>query len=155
MEFIEKTQIHDKDVLEIIKGWGSDIIVSRGKIYRTEDLEGILVYENQKIIGIGLYYIKNNECEIVLLESFMENKGIGSEIIERIKIIAKENNCKRIWVITTNNNINALKFYQKRGFCFSNIYINAMEESRKIKPEIPKEYGGIEIRDEIEFELKL
>ena len=56
MEFIEKTQIHDKDVLEIIKGWGSDIIVSRGKIYRTEDLEGILVYENQKIIGIGLYY---------------------------------------------------------------------------------------------------
>ena len=66
MEFIGKTQIDHKDVLEIIKGWDSDIIVSRGKIYRTEDLEGILVYENQKIIGIGPFCIKNNECEIVL-----------------------------------------------------------------------------------------
>jgi N-acetylglutamate synthase-like GNAT family acetyltransferase len=139
MEFISKEQIHNKDVLEIIKGWGSDIIVSRGKIHRTEDLDGVLVYENQKIIGLGLYYIKNNECEIVLLETFIENKGIGTQIIERIKIIAQENNCKRIWVITTNNNINAIKFYQKRGFHFTNIYINAMDESRKIKPEIPKE----------------
>jgi N-acetylglutamate synthase-like GNAT family acetyltransferase len=155
MEFIVKTQNHNYDVLEIIKGWGSDIIVSRGKIYRAEDLDGILVYESQKIIGLGLYYIKNNECEIVLLEIFVANKGFGTQIIEKIKIIAKENNCKRIWVITTNNNINALKFYQKRGFYFSNIYINAMEESRKIKPEIPKEYEGIEIRDEIEFEMKL
>jgi N-acetylglutamate synthase-like GNAT family acetyltransferase len=155
MEFIKKTNNEDKDVLEIIRGWGSDIIVSRGKVYRSEDLEGILVYEDNKIIGLGLYYIKNSECEIVLLETFIEKKGIGTQIIEEIKEVAKTNNCKRIFVITTNNNIGALKFYQKRGFNFSNIYINAMEESRKIKPEIPKEYGGIEIRDEIEFEMKL
>jgi GNAT superfamily N-acetyltransferase len=111
MEFINKAQNENKDVLEIIKGWGSDIVVSRGKIYRAEDLEGILVYENRKIIGLGLYYIINNKCEIVLLETFIENKGIGTQIIERIKIIAKTNNCRRIWIITTNNNINAIKFY--------------------------------------------
>jgi N-acetylglutamate synthase-like GNAT family acetyltransferase len=155
MEFINKTHKENEAVLEIIKGWGSDIIVSRGKTYRAEDLDGILVYENSKIIGLGLYYIKNNECEIVLLETFVENKGIGTQIIEKIKTIAKANDCKRLWVITTNNNINALKFYQKRGFYLSNIYINAMEESRKLKPEIPLEYDGIEIRDEIEFEMKL
>ena len=99
--------------------------------------------------------IKDNEYEIVLLETFIQNKGIGTKIIEKIKETAKTNNRKRIWLITTNSNINALRFYQKRGFHFSNIYINAMEESRKIKPEIPKEENGIEIRDEIEFELKI
>jgi ribosomal protein S18 acetylase RimI-like enzyme len=89
------------------------------------------------------------------LETFIQNKGIGTKIIEEIIEIAKINNCKRVWLVTTNNNINAIKFYQKRGFHISNIYINAMEEARKIKPEIPETYDGIEIRDEIEFELKV
>jgi ribosomal protein S18 acetylase RimI-like enzyme len=155
MEFIEKTQKENEVLLEIIKEWGSDIIVSRGNIYKAEDLDGILVYENKKIIGLGLYCIKNNECEIVLLETFVQNKGIGTKIIEKIKEIAKENNCKRIWLVTTNSNINAIKFYQKRGFNISNIYIKAMDKAREIKPEIPKinDENGIEIRDEIEFEI--
>ena len=129
------------------------MLVSRGKTYRAEDLDGILVYEEKKIIGLGLYYIKNNECEIVYMETFLQNKGIGTKIIERIKEIAKKNNCERIWLITTNENINALRFYQKRGFYFSNLYKNALEESRRIIPEIPKMEDGIEIRDEIEFEM--
>jgi GNAT superfamily N-acetyltransferase len=156
MEYIEKTENENKAVSEIIRGWGSDILVSRGKIYRAEDLDGILVYDNKKIVGLGLYDIKNYSCEIVLLETFVQNKGIGTRIIERIKEIAKTKNCERIWLITSNDNIDAIKFYQKKGFRIVNIYINAMEESRKIKPEIP--YIGnyeIPIRDEIEFELKM
>jgi ribosomal protein S18 acetylase RimI-like enzyme len=154
MEFVEKTQNDNKAVSDIIKEWGSDFLVTRGKKYKSENLDGILVYDKKKIIGLGLYYIKN-DCEIVLLETFVQNNGIGTKIIEKIKEIAKTNKCKRIWLITTNSNINALRFYQKRGFHFSNIYINAMEESRKIKPEIPKEENGIEIRDEIEFEMNI
>jgi len=103
---------------------------------------------------LGLYKIKN-DCEIVLLETFVQNKGIGSKIIEKIKKIAKTRNCKRVWLITSNENINAIRFYQKRGFHISNIYLNAMEEARKIKPEIPKIADGIEIRDEIEFEINI
>jgi ribosomal protein S18 acetylase RimI-like enzyme len=155
MEFIEKTHHDNKAVSEIIRGWGSDVIFSRGNIYKAEDLDGILVYDKEKIIGLVLYAIKNNGCEIILLETFVQNTGIGSGLIEKIKKIAKAKNCERIWLVTTNYNINALKFYQKRGFHISNIYINSMEEARKIKPEIPKAYDGIEIRDEIEFEMKI
>ena len=155
IEYREKTQNDNNAVLEIINGWGSDILVSRGKAHKAENLDGVLAYDNDKIIGLGLYYIKNN-CEIVLLETFIQNKGIGSKIIEKIIEIAKNRKCKRIWLVTTNSNINAIKFYQKRGFHISNIYINAMEEARKIKPEIPKiADNGIEIRDEIEFEYKI
>jgi len=155
MDYIQKTKEDNKVVSDIIKNWGSNILVTRGKCYTAENLDGILAYNKKEIIGLGLYYIKGNECEIVLLETFIQNKGIGTKIIEKIKETAKAKNCKRIWLITTNSNINALKFYQKRGFHFSNIYINAMEESRKIKPEIPKEENGIEIRDEIEFEMEI
>ena len=154
MEYIQKTQNDHKAVSEVIMGWGSDFLVSRGKKYRAEDLDGVLVYENNKIIGLGLYYIKE-DCEIVLLETFVQNRGIGTQIIERIKNIAKENMCERVWLITTNSNIDAIKFYQKRGFHISEIYKKAMEKSREIKPEIPLMADGIEIRDEIEFEILL
>ena len=154
MEFVQKTQNENKAISEIIKGWGCDFLVTRGKKYKAEDLEGILVYDNGKIIGLGLYYIKK-DCEIVLLETFVKNKGIGTQIIDKIKTVAKNKKCKRVWLITTNSNINAIRFYQKRGFIISNIYKNAMEKSRKIKPEIPKTEDGIEIRDEIEFEIKI
>jgi GNAT superfamily N-acetyltransferase len=154
MEYIEKKQNDNKAVSDIINGWGSDILVTRGNIYKADDLDGVLVYKNGKIIGLGLYKIKN-DCEIILLETFIQNKGIGSKIIERIKEIAKTKDCKRVLLITSNENINAIKFYQKRGFRISNIYINAMEEARKIKPEIPKIANGIEIRDEIEFEINI
>jgi ribosomal protein S18 acetylase RimI-like enzyme len=154
MKYIEKTQNDNKAVSKIINGWGSDILVARGNVYKVNDLDGVLVYENDKIIGLGLYTIKN-DCEIVLLETFIQNKGIGTKIIEKIKEIAKTNNCKKIWLITSNENINAIKFYQKRGFHISNIYLNAMEETRKIKPEIPKFSNGIEVRDEIEFEINI
>ena len=161
MEFIAKAQNDNNAVLDIIKGWGSDILVTKGKIHRVQDLDGILVYDNGKIIGLGLYKINNpltrikKDCEIVLLETFIQNQGIGTQIIERIKEIAKTKKCRRLWLITSNENINAFRFYQKRGFHISNIYKNAMERSRKIKPEIPKMENGIAIRDEIEFEIKL
>jgi N-acetylglutamate synthase-like GNAT family acetyltransferase len=156
MEYIEKTEKDNKAVSEIIKGWGSDILVSKGKTYKTEDLDGILTYDNNKIIGLGLYYIKNNECEIVLLETFLQNKGIGTQIIEKIKEVAKIKNCKRIWLITSNDNIDAIKFYQRKGFNIANIYKNAMDKSRELKPSIPL-IGNYEIpiRDEIEFEIKI
>ena len=155
MEFVEKTEKDNQAVSEIIKGWGSDILVSRGTIHKAQDLDRILAYGKEKIVGIGLYYIKN-DCEIVLLETFIQNKGVGTQIIDKIKEIVKHKKCKRIWLVTTNSNINAIHFYQKRGFKISNIYIKAMEEARRIKPEIPKfAENGIEIRDEIEFEMIL
>ena len=156
MDFIQKTEKNNIIVSKIIKEWGSEIIVTRGKSYKAEDLDGILVYNKDKLIGIGLYYIKDSECEIVLLETFIQNKGIGTQIIEKIREITKKNNCSRLWLITTNDNIDAIKFYQRKGFLIKNIYINAIEESRRIKPQIPLIGNyGIPIKDEIEFEIKI
>lgn len=59
----------------------------------------------------------------------------------------------RIWLITTNDNLNALGFYQKRGFRIKAVYPGAVDEARRIKPEIPlAASNGIPIRDEIELE---
>jgi ribosomal protein S18 acetylase RimI-like enzyme len=55
-----------------------------------------------------------------------------------------------------NDNLHALRFYQKRGFVLVALHRNALEASRKLKPEIPLVgIDGIPIRDEIELELVL
>ena len=70
--------------------------------------------------------------------------------------IAIQSNCTRLWLITTNDNIPALIFYQNRGFNLVAIHKNALEFSRRLKPEIPMiGLDGIPIRDEIELEMML
>ena len=63
---------------------------------------------------------------------------------------------KRLVVITTNDNIGAIRFYQKRGFDMVKLYRGALERSRKLKPQIPLiGENEIPLRHEIEFERKL
>jgi len=90
------------------------------------------------------------------MNSLVEGKGIGSALIDAVKSVAATAGCKRLWLITTNDNTNAMHFYQKRGFQLVAVHRNAMEKSRLLKPEIPlTNHDGIPIRDEIELEMVL
>ena len=140
----------------LIEHWFSTNIISRGKIIDGTSLDGFIAYYNNEIVGLVTYLISNDECEILSLDSLKENNGIGTLLLEKVINKAKEKKCKKIFLITTNDNIYALSFYQKRGFTFSNIYIDSMKNSRALKPEIPIiGYNNIPIRDELELEIKL
>lgn len=90
------------------------------------------------------------------LDSLRESQGIGTALMEAVKKVALEAGCCRIWLITTNDNLHALRFYQKRGFVLVAVHRGAVTASRKIKPEIPlMGADGIPIRDEIELERDL
>jgi N-acetylglutamate synthase-like GNAT family acetyltransferase len=148
----------DRDkALDIVKRWGGDFVVSRGRIsYPHKGAGFVLMDDNNDVTGLATYEINNNECELTLIEVFDKNKGNGSALLEKVKRTAKEAGCKRLWLITTNNNIEAKKFYQNRGMILKAVHKDAMKESRRIKPSIPeKDENGVEIRDEIEFEVLL
>lgn len=107
-------------------------------------------------MGLLTYNIENEECEIITLNSLIENIGIGTYLLRSLESFMQSKKVKRIWVITTNDNLDALRFYQKKGFRIKAIYTDAIKESRKLKPEIPiLGFYDIEIRDEIEIEKKL
>lgn len=144
-------------VTDFVTGsWGAPIMVTKGKIHHMDKLPGFIAEENDNIIGLITYSIINGECEIVSLDSLSENKGIGSSLIELVIKRALEEKCRRVWLITTNDNTKAIRFYQKRGFDMAAFYHNSVERSRKIKPEIPKTGNdGIPILHEIEMEYKL
>ena len=131
----------------------TQVVFSIGKFHYAE-LEGFAVMdENDKITGMVTYKVMNQQCEIISLNSEHEKQGVGSSLLYVIENIAKEKNCHSIKAITTNDNLQALKFFQKRGYVISDIVRNAVEESRKTKPEIPfYSTDGIPIRDEIILE---
>ena len=133
--------------------WGSPEMVTSSGIYDCSALDGItVVNEEDNIIGLITYIIKDKECEIISLDSMEEGKGIGTSLVQEVENLAIKNNCKILKLITTNDNLLALKFYQKRGFILSKIINNAVERARKLKPEIPLiGNDGIPIRDEIEL----
>ncbi|MBU9723039.1 MULTISPECIES: GNAT family N-acetyltransferase [Bacillaceae] len=133
--------------------WGSSKMVISSGIYDCSTLDGfIILNEEDKIIGLITYIFKEKECEIISLDSIEEGKGIGTHLVQAVENLAINRKCKLVKLITTNDNLRALKFYQKRGFILSQIINDAVEKARKIKPEIPFiGNDGIPIRDEIEL----
>ena len=139
-----------------IDNWFSTDMSVRGEIIDGTKLDGFLLQEESTIIGLVTYTFFKDVCEIVSIDSKRENIGIGSALLKEVEKVAIDNNCKKIRLITTNDNMRALQFYQKRGYCLTKLYPNAMEEVRKIKPNVP-ELGdnGIPLRDELELEKEL
>ncbi|UTR10091.1 GNAT family N-acetyltransferase [Evansella sp. LMS18] len=133
--------------------WGSPEMVISSGVYDCSELDGFAVLNDEgEITGLITYIMKDSECEIISLDSVEEGKGIGTSLVQAAEKLAVEKNCERLRLITTNDNLPALKFYQKRGFILSRIINNAVEKARKIKPEIPLiGNDGIPIRDEIEL----
>jgi len=147
-------QSNHKWAMDLIKEvWISTKIVLRGKVHDTNELPGIIAIHKNHRVGLLIYNIISDECEIVSLNSLKENIGIGTALLKEIERISTIKGCKRLSVITTNDNIDALRFYQKRDFKIAAIHLNALEQSRRLKPEIPfLGSNDIEIRDEIELE---
>ncbi|XBO85839.1 GNAT family N-acetyltransferase [Bacillus licheniformis] len=133
------------------KHWGSPDMVNSHGTFRCDELEGFAVTDEKgDIKGLITYFIAGNECEVVSLDSIAENKGIGSLLLKEVERVSQRKQCKSIKLITTNDNMRALMFYQKRGYTLAELYVNAVEKARKIKPAIPfAADNGIPIRDEI------
>lgn len=163
MSAFEIRPLEDKDrnwVAEFLdEHWGSTRVVSRGKVHLAHLLPGFVALQKGDVVGLLLYRVEEDDTrsiEIVTLDSLKPRKGIGTALVNAVREAAKAAGYKRIWLITTNDNLNALKFYQKRGFALAAVYPNALEQSRKLKPQIPLVgMDGIPLRDEIELEMRL
>ena len=147
--------------------WGTTQIVSRGKAVYGHLLPGFMaerggaaaeddISEEDAVaenIGLITVHIGEKECEITTLDSLDESMGVGSALVEAVEIWAQEAGIERLWLVTTNDNLEALKFWQKRGYELVSVHRNAIADARRIKPQIPiTGLNGITIRDEIELE---
>jgi GNAT superfamily N-acetyltransferase len=77
-------------------------------------------------------------------------------LLGAVEEVARAQGCRRLRLVTTNNNLRALLFYQRAGFRLVALMPGAVEESRKLKPSIPElDAAGLPISDELHLELPL
>lgn len=139
--------------------WGSPKIVSRGKMHNAAKLPRFVARDiSNKLVGLVVYRIdeQDNNCELVAIATKIRSEGIGSQLLKKVEKVALKKKCPRIWLITLNDNIEAAAFYIKKGYRLVAVHIDALEESRKLKPQLPKVgKHGITLMDEWEFEKEL
>ncbi|MFQ5805821.1 MAG: GNAT family N-acetyltransferase [Phycisphaerae bacterium] len=140
----------------LVKRWHSTEIVTRGRTHRADRLPGFVAEVERQPVGLLTYHITAGQCEIVSLDSLRAGSGIGTALLDAVRAAARVAGCRRMWLITTNDNRAALRFYQKRGWRLVAIHRDALAEARRLKPEIPPTgIDGIPLRDELELQILL
>jgi GNAT superfamily N-acetyltransferase len=133
-------------------------VARQGELLEPLDHPALLAEADGEIVGM-LTYLPDpgwEQCEILTLHATEQWHGVGTALIEAVEQLAAQQGCARLWLITTNDNVDALRFYQRRGFQLAAVHRHAVHDSRRLKPEIPVTGAyGIPMRDEVELEKRL
>ncbi|MFI5890255.1 GNAT family N-acetyltransferase [Actinoplanes sp. NPDC051513] len=140
----------------LLRSWGSTIVVAHGVRYDAADLPALLAERANRVAGLLTYASGVDGLEVVTLDAVERNAGVGTALLDAAAQVASGKGMGRVWLITTNDNVDALRFYQRRGMRIVGIEPGAVDESRRLKPSIPVVgHYGIEIHDEIILERRL
>jgi ribosomal protein S18 acetylase RimI-like enzyme len=132
------------------KRWGSEVVVAHSVVHRPAALEGLVAEDGGRRVGLLTYAAEGDACEIVTIDALEPRRGIGRAMVEAAARLGH----RRLWLITTNDNVGAQRFYEALGFRLAAVHEGAVERSRELKPEIPLfGEGAVAIRDELEYEL--
>src|SRR5690606_870246 len=102
---------------DLISTFGSAKIISIHRQYEdASTLAGFIVEDENSLLGVLLYFMEENACELVYLHAIKPGMGVGKMLIDQLIETLENKGIKKLWVITTNDNLEALAFYQKRGF---------------------------------------
>lgn len=135
----------------VAERWGSPTVVAHGVVYEPSSLPGLVAEDDGRPVGLLTFIVEGDECEIVTIDAFEEGRGVGAALMDSVKGLGHE----RLWLITTNDNSRAQRFYERVGFRLVGVHQGAVERSRELKPEIPLvSADGTPIRDELEYEFR-
>jgi GNAT superfamily N-acetyltransferase len=142
-----------RSVLE--DSWG-EIVIGGGREHRPAVLPALVAEDGGERAGLATYLIEGDDCEVVTLDALTVGGGIGGALVEALADTARAAGCTRLHLTTTNDNLPALRLYQRHGFVLAGVHLDEIEVTRRRKPEIPATgHAGIPIRDELELERPL
>jgi ribosomal protein S18 acetylase RimI-like enzyme len=127
----------------ISKEWGLPIVSISGP-HNAAELAGFVAIEADERVGLITYRTTDEGCEVVTLNSLRPNNGIGTALLRAVKQMTDERGL-RLWLITTDENSNAIRFYENRGMTRRGLHRDFVTVVRRYKPDSEG------YRDAIEF----
>jgi GNAT superfamily N-acetyltransferase len=147
----------EEEVAAFLRANHAERVARLGQLLRPLDHPAVIAQDGERLAGVLTYVLGDRDCEILTLHTAARWRGVGTALLGALERVAHDAGCARLWVLTTNDNVDALRFYQRRGFRLTALNAGAVDRSRaQLKPEIP-EHGeyGIPIRDELVLERRL
>jgi GNAT superfamily N-acetyltransferase len=136
---------------------GATRVARLGELVEAREHPALIAEDSGRLVGLLTYVTDGDRCEVLTLHAAEQWRGVGTALIAEVERVAAAAGCRRLWLITTNDNVDALRFYQRRGFRLARLHPGAVDRSRRsLRPEIP-EIGehGIPLRDELELHKEL
>jgi ribosomal protein S18 acetylase RimI-like enzyme len=153
----EATAADARAVAAFLEERGSAVVARHGALVDATGHPALVAEVEGRLVGVLTYVVTGPECEVLTLHADPPRSGVGTELIEAAARLAVARGCDRLWLITTNDNVDALRFYQRRGFRLIRVHPGAVDRARReLKPQVPEvAENGIPIRDELDLERPL
>ena len=137
--------------------WGGEEVMGRGRPRRPAELPALIALgQDDAVLGIATYCVEGEEAELVTLDALVPGRGVGRALVEAVAAAARTAGARRLRVMTTNDNLRALRLYQRTGFRLEALRPGAVDRARERKPSIPRTGDdGIPIRDELDLVREL
>ena len=141
----------------IRSAFASTRLISRGRMHEDAQLlDGYIVCTDGRPIGLALWREIEGDAELVVIVTTYRGAGAGTALLEAVVEHARKEGWHRLWLTTTNDNTDAIRMYQRDGWEWVGFHRDAVDEARKLKPELPETGNhGIPLKHEIEFEYPL
>ncbi|MCO1618675.1 GNAT family N-acetyltransferase [Micromonospora sp. CPM1] len=138
------TALHERE-------WGGPIVVVHDTRYDLRDLPALVaVDDGGAFAGALVYRVDTDGLEVVSLAASTPGTGAGSALLAAAEEVAAAAGAGRLWLVTTNDNLGALRFYQRRGLRIVAVDAGAVDRARAVKPTIPHVGAdGIPLHDEL------
>jgi GNAT superfamily N-acetyltransferase len=138
------------------RAWGSTTVARHGRLSDAAGLPGFAALVDEEPVGLLTYDRQGDEVEVVTLQAEPEGGGAGRALMDAVTRYGRHTGARRIWLVTTNDNIRAIRFYQQWGMDLCGYVRHGVDRSRRVKPSIPTVGShGIALRHELEFALDL
>lgn len=123
-----------------------------GEVQDVLSLPGFVAEVRRELVGVATYSMTAERAELAAIAVRSDHRllGLGSALIDAVVSAVKDEGAVELWLVTTNDNLDALGLYQRRGFYLSEVRPGAVDISRRLKPSIPLiGQHGIPLRDEL------
>jgi len=138
------------------RAFGSAVVAAGGRLLEPGSLPGLVAWEEGRRLGCLAYSPEPGGAEVVLLAADPPGHGAGSALLAALEALGRTCGWERLWLLTTNDNTPALRFYQRRGWDLVALHRDAVAHDRRLNPEIPAVgHGGIPLRHALELERRL
>lgn len=136
---------------------GSRMTARLGELLDPLELDGLVAEASGERVGLAtVHETPDGGLELLTLHAEPRGTGAGTALLQTALQVAGATGHSRLWLVTTNDNLDAIGFYLRRGMRVARLHTGAVEADRAtLKPEIPQvnPSNGLPVRDLVELEL--